>query len=203
MSQDGEVRQFPNRPIAAVGDQPDASQGPQGPGQLTVTITYLEMRDWTRAAVSLRRTDRLALLRAEQPTVSFYRYLYNTVGGPWLWYERRNMDDDALRAEICSPGVEIFVLYSGGVPAGFFELDRRIAGQVELKYFGLCPEFVGRGLGPYLLDRALGRAWSTGPCRVWLNTCSLDHPRAMALYQRAGFAPYKQERIVIDDPREQ
>ena len=95
----------------------------------------------------------------------------------------------------------MFVLYAGGEPAGYAELDRRSAPDIELAYFGLLPEFIGRTLGPWLLHWAIDAAWAREPQRLWVHTCSLDHPRAIALYQRAGFVPYKQERKLIPDPR--
>jgi GNAT superfamily N-acetyltransferase len=133
--------------------------------------------------------------------VSFYRYLYNTVGAPWLWYERRRLDDSTLGTIIDDPKVEVHVLYVNGVPAGYAELDRCSGHEVEIAYFGLVPDFIGRGLGRYLLDWTLNEAWREEPRRVWVHTCNLDHPVALAFYQRAGFAPYKQETVLIDDPR--
>ena len=137
----------------------------------------------------------------EKPTVSFYRYLYNTVGEDWLWFERRLMQDDALTALIQDPKIEIYVLYVRGAPAGYVELDCRVENDIEIAYFGLMPEFIGRGFGRYLLDWAVDEAWSKEPQRLWVHTCNLDHPKALASYQRAGFRPYKQERSLIDDPR--
>ena len=97
--------------------------------------------------------------------------------------------------------VEIYVLYADGAPAGFAELDRRSRGEIELAYFGMMPFFIGRGLGRYLLAWAIERAWSYEPERLAVNTCTLDHPKALPLYQQLGFKPYKQEHRVIDDPR--
>ena len=168
-------------------------------GDLSVetTVTYLEMRAPPRHPTRPAPMKRLAILRAEPPTVSFYRYLYERIGAPWNWTERRALDDEALAAIIHDERVEIYVLYVAGVPAGYAELDRRIEDEIEIAYFGLLPEFVGRGLGGYFLDWAVGAAWTRGPGRVWLHTCDLDHPRALSVYQRAGFAPYRQrvERV--------
>src|SRR5690606_33039108 len=108
---------------------------------------------------------KFALLRAEQPPVSFYRYLYNQVGEKWLWYERRLLPDEALAAIICDPRVEIYVLYAHGIPAGYVELDRRGADVIDIAYFGIMPEFIGRGFGSYLLDWAIDLAWSYEPKR--------------------------------------
>lgn len=175
---------------------------PAPDGMLDVEITHLEMLARPeRARLATPMGPALALIRAERPTLSYYRYLYDGVGRPWLWYERRVMNDERLAAILDDPKVQLTVLYLGGVPAGFYELDNRIAGSVELAYFGLMPEFIGRRLGPFLLDRAIAAAWALQPMRVWVHTCSLDHPKALPIYQRAGFVPFRRERIRIIDPR--
>lgn len=169
-------------------------------GKIEWITTCLEI---TRPPVRppLHRSGKLSLLRAESPTLSFYRYLYNTVGGAWLWHERRRWSDDEVRAVIHSEKVEIYVLYVAGVPAGFAELDRRWNDEVELVHLGMIPEFAGRGLGNYLLGWAVDQAWSKPARRVWTRTSNHDHPKAIAVFQRAGFVPYDQESGLIDDPR--
>lgn len=171
------------------------------PGYLEVTIVYLEM--WSRPDLALPPLPRadVIVMRAERPPVSFYRYLYEQVGGPWLWYERRQLSDDRLAAIVQDPEVEVHVLHVAGVPAGYAELDCRAAGEIELAYFGLMPEFIGQGLGAYFLAWAVERAWQRDPQRVWVHTCTLDHPRALAGYRAAGFTEYARERVRIADPR--
>ena len=196
MTDDSNVRPFP-------GASQDVEPGgePLPAGKLEMVITYLEMhRPPPRQAT--RRAEPVAIMRARRPTVSYYRYLYDTVGGPWMWFERRLMADADLARVIQDAAVEIYVMYLDGVPAGYAELDRRRGDDVELSYFGLMPEFIGRGLGRYLLDWVVGRAFEAGPARLWVHTCNFDHPGALAVYQRAGFRPYGQERVVIDDPRQ-
>jgi GNAT superfamily N-acetyltransferase len=176
------------------------------PGKLRVIVTFLEMNARPARLNMAPPMDKLALLRAEQPTVSFYRYLYNTVGEPWLWADRRRLSDTELAAILHDPKVEIYVLYVGGVPAGFGELDRRRdGGVVGLSYFGLIPEFIGSKLGPFLLNQVIDAAWTGngtgGAGKLTVNTCTLDHPRALGLYQRFGFVPVRQETRIIDDPR--
>ena len=190
------MRRFPLRRGAAPA--PPADRIPEG--KLAMVVTFLEM---TRPPKSpaLHRSDKLVLLRVERPTASFYRYLYNTVGGPWLWYERRLMSDEELLRIVHDPKIEVYVLHMAGVPAGFAELDRRQEDEVEIAFFGLIPDFIGRGLGPPLLDWVIDKAWSRRIRRVWVHTCNHDHPKAFAMYQRAGFVPYDQESRFIDDPR--
>jgi GNAT superfamily N-acetyltransferase len=185
------------------GEAPSDTAGKETTSdRLEVTITYLEMTARpTRPPPPAPGGHRLALLRAEPPTVSFYRYLYNEVGRPWLWYERRMLDDEALAAIIQDEQVEIYVLYVDGVPAGYAELDLREAPDITLAYFGLMPEFIGRGMGPYLLGWAIDTAWAHEPKRLLVNTNTLDHPKALPLYQRFGFRPVRQVTMTVDDPR--
>ncbi|HEV2301129.1 MAG TPA: GNAT family N-acetyltransferase, partial [Stellaceae bacterium] len=165
------------------------------------TVTYLEMFGKPASRPLAAPFEKLALMRAERATVSFYRYIYNAVGLPWLWFERRLIEDDELAEIIRRPALEIFVLYVRGVPAGFFELDSAAARETKLCYFGLVPEFIGRRLGPFLLQAAIDRAFSRPIERLWLHTSRFDHPKALATYQRAGFIVYDRRRIVFEDPR--
>lgn len=171
--------------------------------RLAVTVTYLEMTERHPSPKQPHPTKQsYALLRADEPPISFYRYLYNTAGRAWTWYERRMKSDEELLAVIHHPAVEVYVLYINGAPAGFFELDARSEGIVDLALFGLLPEFVGRGLGGWLLQSAIELAWDKGPKKLTVNTCTLDHPKALPLYQKMGFQPTRREDFTIDDPRE-
>jgi GNAT superfamily N-acetyltransferase len=165
---------------------------------LETTVTYLEMTGPPHHAELHAPLRKLALLHAEEPPVSFYRYLYDVVGSPWHWVERKRLSDDELRAVIQHERVEIYVLYAAGVPAGYAELDRREEDEIELAFFGLAPEFIGQRLGPYFLDWMIWRAWEYEPRRLWVHTCTLDHPKALGLYQRLGFTPYMQETQFLD-----
>jgi GNAT superfamily N-acetyltransferase len=144
---------------------------------------------------------KLALMRAESCTVSFYRYLYTAVGERWVWYMRRQWSDERLGAWLARPEIEVAVLHVGGVPAGYYELERGAAGDTELAYFGLVPEFIGRGLGFWFLQAAVDNAWLGATRRLWVHTSTYDHPRALGLYQRAGFRVYERRDVTFDDPR--
>lgn len=173
---------------------------------LDVTITFLEMVSRPTAPPRpMPVTGKpLSLVRLHNPTVSYYRYIQHTVGDPWLWFERRKMSDEQIRAIITNEDVEIYVLSEGGVPAGFVELDfRTMPAEADIAYFGLLPDFIGKGLGPYLLDWAVHCAWDRDPApqRLTVNTCTLDHPSALGAYQKAGFTPYAREKKQVPDPR--
>lgn len=155
-------------------------------------VTYLEMhaRPDRPSAVAPAGVE---VRRALKPTVSFYRYLYHTVGGDWSWAGRRLMDDEVLARNVQDPGVEVNVLWVEGVPAGLMELDLRSPKEIELLYFGLIPDFIGKGLGGFALDWTVDRAWSFSPSRFWVHTCDLDHPNALNVYQKAGFVIYDRQ----------
>jgi ribosomal protein S18 acetylase RimI-like enzyme len=151
-----------------------------------VTRWYLEMSAPDRLAPPLPPAPGLEVRQAEVPSPEFARFLYLTVGGPWYWLDRRDWDRERWKRRVEQPGVETWVAYLRGTPAGYAELTH--AGrQVELSYFGLLPDFIGQGLGPRLLRVAIARAWELGPERVTVNTCSLDGPAALRMYERTGF----------------
>ncbi len=133
-------------------------------------------------------------------TVPFYRYLYGAVGGPYLWWIRRSLDDASLAAILANPAILVHVLYRGGEPAGFFELDARGLPVVNLSYFGLLPHATGQGMGRAFLQAAIDGARRLGAQAITVNTCTADHPRALPGYLSAGFQPTRTVREVWDIP---
>ena len=165
-----------------------------------VTVTFLRMEKRPASGISLPANT--SLVRVDRCTVPFYRYLYDTVGAEYVWWLRRTLSDAAIDTILRDPGVAIHVLYSGGQPAGFFELDRRTRPIINLGYFGLMPHAVGQGLGTAFLDAAVEAAWqfSPGVRAVTVNTCTADHPRALPNYIRAGFHPVRRLDEVWEVP---
>ena len=140
------------------------------------------------------------VVRITAPSVAFYRYLYQTVGAPHCWWLRRTMPDQTLAALLADPAVSLNVLYRGGEPIGFYELDARQQPDINLSYFGLVPWAVGNGLGSRFLRMAVDEAWSRSPRGVTVNTCTADHPRALPAYLRVGFRPTRSVREIWDIP---
>jgi GNAT superfamily N-acetyltransferase len=159
-----------------------------------VTVYYLEMLAPSHRSVPAPRGD-LTVVHVQSPTVPYYRALYDAVGRDFYWLSRRKMSDEALAAIIGDPQDESHVLHVDNTPAGFAELDRRKADDIELVQFGLVREFIGQGLGKWFLQWTIDKAWSYKPKRFWLHTCTLDHPAALPNYTKAGFVLYKQETI--------
>jgi GNAT superfamily N-acetyltransferase len=163
-----------------------------------VTITYLEMTS-REQAVPFTGDPRLDVRKAEIPCPELNRFFYVAVGSEWWWHERIAWDRDRWLTWVDRPELETWIGYLSGTPAGYFELEAQPGGQVELVYFGLLPSLIGRGLGAELLDAAVRRAWEVASRRVWVHTCTLDHPRALANYEARGFRVYdrveKMERL--------
>jgi GNAT superfamily N-acetyltransferase len=172
-------------------------------------VTYLEApgqeapRAATAAAASwlLLPPAGAEVRRIAPPTVAGYRFLYESVGEPWLWHERRLLSDPALAAIIGHPRIDLLGLTIDQRIAGFAELDGRRSPDIKLAYFGLLPRFIGRGIGPWLLAQVLEQARRAGPRRLLVNTCSFDHPAALPLYRRFGFEPVRSVVREILDPR--
>jgi GNAT superfamily N-acetyltransferase len=160
---------------------------------LDTTVTYLAMTARPSHLPPMPTSPRLALMKAEKIPLHFYRYLYGAVGGSWLWVERLHMSDDALVERVHRDGVEVFVLYANGSPAGYFELDFGNTQSTKLVYFGLMPEWTGLRIGPWFLGAAIHESLSRGAGEVLVNTCTLDHPAALPLYQKLGFQPIRRE----------
>ncbi len=133
-------------------------------------------------------------------SVPHYRRLYNTVGGPYLWWLRRILPDQELAALLARSAVSIHVVSVDGVEAGFYELDASYWPAVNLSYFGLMPHAVGHGIGHAFLRHAIDAAFAMGARALTVNTCTADHPRALPAYVGAGFRTVRQVAEVWDIP---
>ena len=171
----------------------------QFPKRIATVVTFLEMGAKPTVILPTPK-GKIAILRAEHPPVHFYRYLYDTIGKDYYWVDRKKLDDEKLAAILHDPLVELYVLHVNGNPGGMAELDFRKKDIAQLAYFGLMPEFIGRGLGFFFLHQANLLAWAKPITKLLVNTCTLDHPRALALYQRAGYAAYSREDRYIELP---
>lgn len=129
--------------------------------------------------------------------------LYRRIGEPWLWFSRLEMDDDTLLSNIHDPKVRIWaVVDRRGIEVGILELDFRTEGECEIAFFGLVPELTGRGHGKWLMAMALQLGWAEATVqRMWVHTCTLDAPQALAFYQKNGFIAYQRQLETFPDPR--
>jgi GNAT superfamily N-acetyltransferase len=173
---------------------------PVADDQLATVVTSLEMRERPRPRPLPQSS--LRMVPWTQPTPAAYRALFRRVGEPWLWFSRLVMDDAQLNSIIHDPNVAIWaVVDRQGVEVGILELDFRHAGEAEIAYFGLVPELAGQGQGRWLMTHCLMQAWRSDINRVWVHTCTLDHPSALNFYRRSGFTPFARAVETFADPR--
>ncbi|MFD7923089.1 GNAT family N-acetyltransferase [Streptomyces sp. NPDC059740] len=170
---------------------------------LTVTTWSLEQTSPAdlRPAPEPAADRGVRVVRAEVPSPELSRFLYTAVGGDIRWSDRLAWSYRRWQEYLGRPGVETWVAYERGTPAGYLELEPQAAGAVEITYFGLLPAFRGRGTGGHLLSVGTARAWDLGrrreglpdTARVWLHTCSKDGPHALDNYRSRGFRVFATE----------
>jgi GNAT superfamily N-acetyltransferase len=169
------------------------------PGRIANVVTYLEMAPPAASPDPTRSLYRIGTVRAPSP--SWYRAIYRRVGDRWLWVGRAMMDDAALAAWLATPTTEILAIEEGDETIGFAELDWSVAGNLEVAMFGVVAEATGKGAAALLMQQVHARARAEGVGRIWLHTCTFDHPAAIPFYRRAGFKPYKFAIEVMPAPR--
>jgi GNAT superfamily N-acetyltransferase len=174
---------------------------PVGASRIANVVTCLEMTVRPQPGSTRGFPPRYALVPFKQPDLAAYRALFRKVGQEWMWYSRLVMSDRELQDILHDPRVEVFALRERDEGVGLLELDFRDSGQCELAFFGLAPEAIGKGLGRALMDAALALAWAKPVERLWVHTCTFDHPSALAFYVRSGFRPYAFQVEVQPDPR--
>lgn len=157
-----------------------------------LTVWHLQMED-ASALNAKSQPEELQLREAEIKQYQLNRFLYQLVGQAWAWNDKNSWSDAMWRDYAEADNLRTWVAWCQGAPAGYFELGRQSDGAVEICYFGLAGKFIGRGFGGYLLSAALEQAWQWQASRVIVNTCSLDHPSALANYQARGMVIYKTE----------
>ncbi|TAA36688.1 GNAT family N-acetyltransferase [Pseudoxanthomonas winnipegensis] len=161
------------------------------------TTFYLEMTSPDALREKPQRHD-LQIVECEVPQPELNRFLYGLVGKDWNWSDMNRWSEADWRALVEQDSHRTWVAYHRGAIAGYYELYRPDGRNAEIRYFGLAGAFLGHGFGGPLLSHALRAAWDwPGTERVWVHTCTLDHPAALANYQARGLRIYKEEHAPL------
>lgn len=161
-----------------------------------VTTWYLEMLDRRQLRAKPPGDYPLRIEQVMIPCPEFSRFLYTSVGKNWYWIDRLSWSYERWMAYLDRSELQTWVAYISGTPAGYFELEAQPNQTVEITCFGILPQFIGQKLGGHLLSVAAEQAWAMNSQRVWVHTCSLDSPYALANYQARGFQIYKEEKHI-------
>lgn len=165
-----------------------------------VTRTYLELKTPGQLREAAPPPAGARMVPVPRCPPAQFRWLYATVGGPWHWRDRLGWDDARITRHFAQDSVVLRVLEFEGTTAGYYELNRLPDGAIEVIHIGLVPEFIGRGLGGFLVTEAARDAWELGATRVCLNTCTLDGPAALPNYLRRGFTTCGTEDYLAELP---
>lgn len=170
------------------------------PGMIATVVTSLEMRE--RPRPRMLPSSPFRLVRWKEPSPDRYRALFRRVGAPWMWFSRLVMTDDELTVLIHDAAVEIYAVEDRrGIEIGLLELDFRAPGEAEIAFLGFVPELAGKGHGDWLMTQTLTMGWRKDVARMWVHTCTLDHPAALGCYRRHGFVPFERAIETFADPR--
>jgi GNAT superfamily N-acetyltransferase len=170
------------------------------PGHVATVVTFLEMRK--RPPARPIPISPLRIARWKAPDPDKYRALFRRVGEKWLWFSRLVMDDAALAAIIHDPAVEIYAVRDPkGIEIGLIELDFRKPPDCEIAFFGLVPELAGQQFGRWMMAQVRMLGWRGGIDRLWVHSCTLDHPSALGFYRAQGFTAYDRKIEIFADPR--
>ncbi len=166
---------------------------------MQATRTYLQLKHPAQFKAAFGEFPEITIARARNAAPELYRTCYRTVGEAFHWVDRWDWSDEEISRHLADPAIHLFVAKRRDDLAGWYEL-RRVAedDSVEIAYFGIVADQFGRGLGKHLLSSAVRDAWGLGPRRVWLHTCTLDHPNALPNYLARGFMPYRKETYEVD-----
>ena len=170
-------------------------------GKIAAIVTSLEMLSPPARRPDPPGVEGFSLDEIGRADVERYLAVYRLLGERWMWFSRLVKPVEDLQAILSDPAVEFFAVRFAGRDVGLLELDFRLPGEGELAFFGLDEAVVGKGAGRWLMNRALALAWAKPIARFWVHTCTLDHPAALAFYQRSGFTVFKRGVEVDDDPR--
>lgn len=157
------------------------------------TIYYLEMKDKNDFIFSPVTDQGFTIVKVNIKQFKLNRFLYDIVGEPFLWFDKKNWSENQWKDYVFNDNLHTWVAYKEGAIAGYFELLVLEKKAVEIKYFGLTEDFIGKGYGSGFLSHAVKEAWNLGASKVILNTCSKDHPAALKNYLDRGFNKIREE----------
>lgn len=176
----------------------NSTTGPDATRYVEVETTHVEML--SPDDLKPAPTTALTVIEAELPCPELNRFLYSAVGGRWYWVDRLDWTYAKWLDYLDCDTMHTCIGYVRGTPAGYFEAEQQADGDIEIRSFGLLPQFHGHGYGGDLLTRAVRFAWALGTRRVWLHTCSLDSPRGLQNYLARGFQIFRVDRQIVPMP---
>ena len=166
---------------------------------IPVERNFLELRDIKKLKFNSPKENKL-LIKKIKPDFQLNKFFYKQVGKKHRWIDRLSWSDEKWINFISNKNLETYVISESDDLIGFFELlYNPDLNETEISYFGLLEEYIGKGIGGYALSEAIKKSFEKNIKRVWLHTCTLDHPNALKNYIARGMKVFRKENINILD----
>ena len=166
---------------------------------IPVQRNFLELKDLKNLKTNSINENKY-LVKKIKPDFQLNKFFYKQVGKKHRWIDRLSWSDEKWINYISNKNLETYIICESEELVGFFELLHNPELQeTEISYFGLLEEYIGKGIGGYALSEAIRKSFEKNIRRVWLHTCTLDHPNALKNYIARGMTVFKKEKINILD----
>ena len=166
---------------------------------IPVQRNFLELKDLKNLKTN-SINEKKYLVKKIKPDFQLNKFFYKQVGKKHRWIDRLSWSDGKWINYISNKNLETYIISESDELVGFFELlYNPELKETEISYFGLLEEYIGKGIGGYALSVAIKKSFEKNIKRVWLHTCTLDHPNALKNYIARGMTVFKKENINILD----
>ena len=166
---------------------------------IPVERNFLELTDIKKLKINSPKENKF-LIKKIKPDFQLNKFFYKQVGKKHRWIDRLSWTDEKWINFISNKNLETYVISESNDLIGFFELlYNPDLNETEISYFGLLEEYIGKGIGGYALSEAIKKSFEKDIKRVWLHTCTLDHPNALKNYIARGMKVFRKENINILD----
>ena len=166
---------------------------------IPVQRNFLELKDLKNLKTN-SINEKKYLVKKIKPDFQLNKFFYKQVGKKHRWIDRLSWSDGKWMNYISNKNLETYIISESKELAGFFELlYNPELKETEISYFGLLEEYIGKGIGGYALSVAIKKSFEKNIRRVWLHTCTFDHPNALKNYIARGMTVFKKENINILD----
>ena len=163
-----------------------------------IVRNYLQINSLSELSAVKRPSENYSLDELFENNFQLNKFFYKQIGQYHHWIDRLQWNDKNWIEYVSNPNLLTFILKKNEDIVGFFELIyHKDKSEIEIAYFGLLEEYLGKRLGGYMLTEAIKKSFSYNVKRVWVHTCSLDHKHALKNYLSRGMKIYSTETLNI------
>ena len=152
---------------------------------------YLEINTINNLKTKPISSNCFSLKEASKDNFDLNKFFYKQIGKRHQWVDRLIWQDKDWLKYISNENLKTYIFKRENDLVGYFELIFN-NNDCEIAYFGILEEFIGKGYGGFLLSEALKIGFKRAN-RIWVHTCSLDHPNAIENYKSRGMKIFKTE----------